>query len=285
MIQLASSNLSPKTSQKLQELQTEIDKERTFEAKRNKAQEFWKNRTNSKAFTEIKEKLTDLCVAVGICNYCEQNEAGDIEHIAPKSFFPNLTFVWENYLLACKTCNSGYKLDKCYVLDDKNKVISVERGKEPSHTTVALINPRIENPNKFLILNLETYEFEFMPDLSEKDYNKADKTREILQLNNRDPLKAARKAAAKYYYDRLERIVRILKANSIEEIEDILTPNDDRVDKTLSLAAQKQHLKKYFKRDIQRHQHPSVWQAIKLTSPVIPKWKRLFEGLEDALKW
>ncbi len=29
-------------------------------------------------------------ISKGICNYCEQNESNDIEHINPKSFFPEM---------------------------------------------------------------------------------------------------------------------------------------------------------------------------------------------------
>jgi uncharacterized protein (TIGR02646 family) len=44
------------------------------------------------------------------CAYCESNMLhvtyGDIEHIAPKSADPNLTFDWKNLTLACDVCNT-----------------------------------------------------------------------------------------------------------------------------------------------------------------------------------
>lgn len=49
------------------------------------------------------------------CMYCESKVSatsyGDIEHIKPKSIFPDLEFNWENLGYACARCN-GYKSDK-----------------------------------------------------------------------------------------------------------------------------------------------------------------------------
>ncbi len=292
MIQLASSSLSTTTFNQLQILQDKIDTQTAFVDKKAEAIRLWKIKDGSivkeAAFVEVKEKLTDLCVSVEVCNYCEQNEANDIEHIAPKSFFPELTFVWDNYLLACKQCNSGYKLDQCYVLDNQHNVMAVPRGTQPPFSTLALINPRIEDPNEFLILNLQTYQFINIidVDVDKESYYKAEKTLEILQLNNRAALIHARKEAGKYYYERLERLCRILAATSIQEIETILTPHDELIDETLSLEEQKSHIKKHFKKDIQTHQHPSVWYAIKtVQSKVHPKWQQLFDDLPEALNW
>src|SRR4029077_8233513 len=121
MILLAQSNISHTTNATLNHLQSQIDLESTFQDKVEKAQELWQGKSGSKtniaAFNEVKDKLEEMCVSVKICNYCEQNEANDIEHIYPKSFFPERAFKWDNYLLACKQCNSGYKLDRFSVLD------------------------------------------------------------------------------------------------------------------------------------------------------------------------
>jgi len=138
-----------------------------------------------------------------------------------------------------------------------------------------------------LILNLQTYTFVNLIDVhvDKEAYYKAEKTLEILQLNNRATLIHARKEAAKYYYDRLERISRILAAASIQEIKNALTPHDF-FDENLSLLEQKKYLKESFKNDIQTHQHPSVWYAIKtIQSKVNSKWKKLFDGLPEALNW
>ncbi len=287
MIQLASNDISQPTKDRLSDLQTQIDGEATFAEKTAKAKSLWNGKSGSNvgrtAFEDVKAVLESMCVSVEVCNYCEQNEANDIEHIAPKSFFPEWTFVWDNYLLACKQCNSGYKLDKCHLLDGNGTLHATQRGNEPIHKTHCFINPRTENPNDFLILNMLTYKFECIPNLEAPAKNKAEKTLEILQLNERDKLIEARRKAAIYYYDRLERLVRVLAATTIQEIEQILTPADNPVDTAIDLAANQANIKQSFKRDIQTHQHPSVWYAIKTVGRIVnQQWEYLFNQLPEA---
>lgn len=61
---------------------------------------------------EIKSSL--LAETSEKCAYCESKLThiafGHIEHIKPKSKFPELTFQWENLTLACELCN-GNKSD------------------------------------------------------------------------------------------------------------------------------------------------------------------------------
>ncbi|MGB1242523.1 MAG: HNH endonuclease [Chitinophagales bacterium] len=290
MIQLVSKDISDNAKDRLADLQSRVNLELTFVNKASRAKSFWNGKSGSiigrTTFEEIKSVLETMCVSIEVCNYCEQNEANDIEHIAPKSFFPELAFIWENYLLACKQCNSGYKLDKCYVLDDNGELQNIERGSEPAYKTLAFINPRIENPNDFLILNMETYQFEYLPNLDTNAQYKAEKTLEILQLNSRDTLIQARRNAAIYYYSRIERLVHILEARNIEEIELILTPYDDAIDPTIDLQILKEQIKNGFKKDIQTHQHPSVWYAIKKIQRIVDRrWAYLFEQLPETLDW
>lgn len=289
MIQLASNDLDKDVQQELDNLQRKVDNELTFAKKVEKAQSLWNSKGGIKgkeAFEKITIQLYNLCVSEGICNYCEQSEANDVEHIYPKSFFPDKTFQWENYLLACKQCNSGYKLDKCHVLDADNELIVVNRGTEPLSKIGAFINPRTENPNGFMILNLMTFKFESILGLSKKDSNKVKSTLEILELNKRDPLLATRKSAARYYYEMLDRLVRILGVLTIEELQDLLTPCDDRFDLTQPLESIKDEIKVSYKKSIGNHQHPSVWYSIKMIeSKVNTKWKKLFDKFPEALTW
>lgn len=47
----------------------------------------------------------------GKCAYCESKVThvyyGDVEHILPKSLFPQLAFAWENLTFACAKCNNA----------------------------------------------------------------------------------------------------------------------------------------------------------------------------------
>jgi len=290
MLQLASKDLSEAASTRLTRLQSRIDDVSTFAQKAKKSTSLWDNKSTSRigatAFNEVRDTLSEMCVSVKICNYCEQNEANDIEHIYPKSLFPDQTFVWSNYLLACKQCNTAYKLDSFAVLDPNDDLIPVPRGTEPPNQHGAFINPRKENPANFLILNLGSFKFDLMPGLSKVDSHKADKTIEVLQLNERDTLIEAREAAAKYYYHRMELLSRILQAVTTNEIDAILTPHDPDVEDTLSLVELKAQLTASFKNDIQKCQHPSVWHSIKVVaSKTSEKWARLFHEIPDALNW
>lgn len=289
MIQLDSKKLSKDIQSVLDELQSKIDTEANFSLKVQKAQSLWNSKggkSGKAVFKDISKNLYDMCVYVGICNYCEQNEANDIEHIYPKSFFPELTFNWENYLLACKQCNSGYKLDKCFVIDDKSDIIEVIREQEPKFKIGAFINPRFEDPNAFLILNLMSFTFDLVPDLQKVSENKAIKTIDILGLNTRDTLKHARRSAGQYYYQRMQLLLQILNANSINDIDNLLTPYDDRLDPDSSLVELKSELKESFKSHIKSYQHPSVWHSIKkIESKVNKKWENIFKELPEALDW
>ena len=290
MYKINQKNLGGTQQSKLDSLQQKINNEVSFTAKVNRAQALWGNKSSAQegrqAFEEITQTLSDMCLSVKTCNYCEQNEANDIEHILPKSFFPEKAFVWENYLLACKQCNSGYKLDKCFVIDDDDNLFLVERGTEPAHKTMAFINPRTEDPNDFLLLNTQTWTFEINSNLTQTNQHKAEKTLEILQLNSRDYLKAGRKTTANRLYNLLERLARINEAQSIAEIEAILAPDDDIIDKSLDIQKIKEKALTQVKKIVQATSHPSVWYAIKIVSRnVSPKWQYIFNAIPELETW
>lgn len=197
-----------------------------------------------------------------------------------------MTFLWDNYLLACKQCNTAYKLDKCYVLDKNNNVSKVNRGKKPKSKSVCFINPKTEDPSQFIILNLLSFTFELMPHLDKKDRNKAVTTLEILELNTRDTLVHARKSASRHFYEMLDRLRKILQSATIEELELLLTPYDERFDLTQPLGSIKTAILSSYKNYIITYQHPSVWYSIKkIESKVNPKWKALFNEIPVALSW
>jgi len=289
MIQLTPKKLSTKNIRLLNQLQKQIDSEAVFADKVARAQLLWRSKggkPGQEVFSEIYDELYDLCVYVGICNYCEQSEANDIEHIYPKSFFPNLTFNWDNYLLACKQCNTAYKLDQCFVLDKKNNVLEVKRGNEPKHNIGCFINPKTEDPNNFIILNLLSFKFDLIPGINKKDTNKALTTLKILELNQRDTLIEARKSASRHFYEMLDRLRRILETASIEELEESLNPYDDRFDLTQPLGSIKASIVSSYKAYISSYQHPSVWHSIKaIESKTNAKWINLFKQIPVALTW
>lgn len=290
MLQLASETLPQYAEDRLDFLQSEVNRNIGFAARIRKAESLWNGKIRSavgkRTFDAIKQTLKGMCVSTEICNYCEQNEANDIEHVYPKSLFPEMAFQWNNFLLACKQCNTAYKLDSFAVLDADDDIMPIPRGTEPPHSNGAFIHPRMENPADFMILNLGSFKFEFMPGLDKKAVNKTRNTLDVLQLNARDQLVESRKAAAIYRYQRMELLARILNAGSVNTIKELLTPYDNLIDSTLPLSDLKQQLKEGFKRDVQSYPHPSVWYAIKkIESVVDAKWQAVFSAIPEALNW
>jgi uncharacterized protein (TIGR02646 family) len=289
MIQLSKKDLSKDVQDELNRLQSQIDHQKGFTERIQKAQLLWNTKGGIRgktAFNTISTDLLNLCVYIGVCNYCEQNEANDIEHIYPKSFFPESTFKWENYLLACKQCNSGIKLDQCHVLDQNSDVLKLQRGDEPPFQTISFINPRIETPNDYMILNTLSHKFEVFDELDKKRKNKAHSTLEILELNTRDILIQARKSAANHYYEKISRLARILNANTIDELAEALTPYDDLFDLNQPIDSIKNSIKDSYKKYISSYQHPSVWYSIKIIeSQMNKKWQALFAQIPEALNW
>jgi 5-methylcytosine-specific restriction endonuclease McrA len=132
MLFLNTETLNPGEVSALKTLQGQVDAESTFDDQAKTAKRLWEAESSKTPFREIRKVLLRMCVGVGICNYCENNEATDIEHILPKSFFPQAAFRWENYLLACKTCNSGYKLDKLAVFFPETPCTKYIVAKKPN---------------------------------------------------------------------------------------------------------------------------------------------------------
>ena len=66
--------------------------------------------TNHIEYNPYGDAKPDLIAAIGtFCSYCERegfSSALDVEHIQDKDGHPDKEFLWNNFLLACKNCNS-----------------------------------------------------------------------------------------------------------------------------------------------------------------------------------
>lgn len=296
MIPLSSKNLSRESADFLSKRQQDIDSKADFEAKAKRADQLWSNKGSQaakKAFGEIKKLLIDMCVGTEICNYCENNEAADVEHIYPKKIFPERAFVWKNYLLACKKCNTTHKQEKFFVFNPKgsNKVQDVKppRGNyiSPPNDDAAFLDPREENPMDYLWLDLKTF---FFAELTVKHpegsrgYEKANNTLDILQLNARNALPEARRAAAKYYIDRLQQYVNVKQAADYQTLLASLGDFDE-IDTTKPFDAEKPQILEKIKHSILTHTHPTVWKEIQRQQLKLNKAKTLFQQAPEALTW
>lgn len=82
----------------------------------------------------------------GLCCYCESRISPasyeHIEHRAPKSIFPELTFEWNNLHLACSVCNNK-KLNKW---DSKDEILDSVDDEINGH--LKYLGPHIDNITK-----------------------------------------------------------------------------------------------------------------------------------------
>lgn len=78
--------------------------------------------------------------------YCEDSAGTDIDHFYPKSTYHDRAFAWDNYLLACSTCNSNYKRTQ----------FPCDAAGNPE-----LINPIADNPNTHLYLSMTSFLYSF----------------------------------------------------------------------------------------------------------------------------
>ena len=223
------------------------------------------NRRRNRVFAVVRRTLEDTCFGVQRCGYCEDSVGDEIEHIRPKALYPEHTFAWENYLLACGGCNRA-KSDDFSVLDGGGRLVNVARRRgaairRPAPGTPALIDPRREDPLAFLALDIEDT-FLFLPreDLGGTDETRADYTIELLKLN-RDVLLRARHQAYGGYRARLV------------EYRD----NRDADAGAGTLARRREA--------IRTGDHPTVWREMQRQRDDIPALRTLFMDVPEALQW
>ena len=161
MLKIQQRALDVATTTFLSKLQTKVDDGADYPARVSTARSEWKKKTNTNdgkaAFKSIRETLGTMCIGSVRCAYCEDSVADEVEHIKPKSLFPEDTFRWSNYLFACGPCN-GPKNDQYGVIQG-DQVIEFKRGRKdpivpPPVGQSGFIDPRHEDPFDFLEIDL-----------------------------------------------------------------------------------------------------------------------------------
>jgi uncharacterized protein (TIGR02646 family) len=228
-----------------------------------------------------------MCVGEGICNYCEHDRGFDIEHIYPKSLYPSLAFVWENYLLACKGCNSEFKSDNFAIFKPKDSSIKyiLGRNTEPDNDDALFINPRKEDPTKFLRLNLVSQKPLFDPihDINSREYLRADYTVECLKLNKNETLITTRRHYSQSYIERLQNFLKVRDSITFDDLDNV---NGDPIsDRTQSFDSEKQRILENIKNSFKELSHPTVWFELKRQRDKLTRTNQLFSQLPEALNW
>ena len=265
MVRLYPSELPKWASDSLQAWQADVDfypeyVERVAAAKVAFKQ---KNTKSNRVFRQVKLHLSDMCSGAKRCHYCEDSSADEVEHVKPRSLYPEDTFNWSNYVYACGICNLC-KISKHGVIVNES-LLDVTRKKDdavlpPPSGESAFLNPRSEDPENFMILDVrQTFRFVLDPSLDNIAKLRASFTLQTLKLNDREELVFARKEAYKNYVARLKDYV---QRRQLGETQDTL---------------------KHVLNSISRMNHPSVWRAMKRYHDRIPEIKALFEAAPEAL--
>lgn len=152
-----------------------------------------------------------MCSGANRCVYCEDSVSDEVEHIYPKDLYPGKCFDWNNYVYACGPCN-GPKNNQFAVFrnsDGAFKIVNSSRGQEavePPSGDAVLLNPRLENPLDYCMLDLSsTFKFVITAEPGTRNYIRACYTfNTILRLNDqREYLRKARANAYTMYRARL----------------------------------------------------------------------------------
>ena len=226
------------------------------------AQRAWENKSRER-FRPIRAALTEMCSGEDRCMYCEDSGADEIEHVRPKSLYPEQTFVWENYLYACGRCNGPKSNSFSVVASKRREVFTIERKHgepvaPPEPGSMLLIDPRREDPLRFLRLELAS-PFHFHAIASRGCLARAGAayTIQVLCLNGRDTLLLRRGHAYGSYVARLKQYV--------SEV--------DPGQRGRMAAA------------LQRQDHPTVWREMQRQHRTIDDLRALFEQAPEALTW
>lgn len=256
--------LSQTSSLRLNEYQQAVDTKPTFAEKVSEGKRLFKrhNKKTNQTFKEIREKLAVMSGGTVRCNYCEDSNANQIEHIFPKNYYPERCFVWENYCYSCGPCNQP-KSDKFIVIDAGSQIEvdcqKLPQSVPPPNGHALLINPRFEDPSQLLFLDISNT-FHFVP-LSDDPVEKrrAEYTIGILGLNTRSFLVRARKVAYSGFKARLYEYVnkKIIGAPQAE----------------LNVLIE----------FIKSEHHQTVWFEMKRQN--IPELQQLFSNAPEALTW
>lgn len=208
MIQLVDEPPREDVLEQLGEWQRELDAIADYESQVRAGIERWKlrNREDNPTFLSVRAALRSMSGGAQRCCYCEDSLASQIEHVRPKSLYPSHTFVWSNMLWACGPCN-GCKLAQIAIIVGGQLVEITRRRNDPigppPSGTMALLDPRTEDPQAFMGLDLaDTFEFFPHGDLDRITVERVDHTLRVLGIN-RDPFPEQRADAYWDFHARL----------------------------------------------------------------------------------
>ena len=295
MMHFSPDPLSAGANNRLNALQADVNAQADRKARYDQAVKLWgrrKNTADKPVWDEIECKLAANHPRPGLCQYCEYDRNSPTEHFFPKKHFPERAFRWDNYLLVCWYCNSVCKGEKFAVFHPRGSDhvfhLPVTRGTYPEPPTddAVLINPRAEDPHRFLMIDLSTGVMLPVPGTDARGKAKADYTVDLLHLNANADLLRYRKKAYEGYLQKLDEYTKVQKAGDFATLLEALAPAKRIiVVRDRPFAQEKQRILTLIKDDILDDPFPSVWREIKAQRTLFPEIAALFAAAPETLQW
>lgn len=298
MIKLSSKTISATSLSHLKSIQDSINAESSFKGKVVRANTKWDSKRSTiggkAAFKEIKEKLIELCVGAEICVYCEHNESTDIEHIYPKRLYPNRSFVWDNYVLACTKCNRDFKHDKfsIFFLAKTNNAKDISPKKNvytnPQNMDALFMNQRKGiDPMDYLELDIINDQFVFVEKhvVGTREYKIAEFTKNTLGLNIRADLIEHRRNAAKHYKRELSKYVEVKNCINFNGLLQATDNDYGAINTALVFANERTRILDKIRKGIIGYYHPTVWRELIRQRAILNTINNLLNQAPEALLW
>ena len=270
MIRVVDPGLDIATLTRLQSYQSEVDGSGAYPMRVEAAARMYgaHARNDRSPFREVRTILRGMCSGVERCMYCEDAPANEVEHVRPKSLYPELAFRWENFLFACGPCN-GPKGNRFRLFVPPGAASEHEAARVGGSPVIAppagdslLLDPRVDDPLEFFSLDLVgTFLFVGRHPLGSRERRRAEYTLDLLGLNRRDVLVRARRTA----FHHLRNALRSYVADRDSKV----APAD--------LAAHAE--------TVRNTSHATVWAEMKRQHTKIGKLSELFAAAPEALAW
>lgn len=276
--------------QHLRQAQEKINTLSSYYKKVKQAKVMWqsKKKTNAQksAFNRIAKALQQ---AGSHCHYCEAALGTSIEHFYPRGFYPNLTFVWENYLWSCQACNTQYKGAQfaLFATPNDNKIVHLIKDRSfipPSSQDSVCLNPRMDDPLDYWHLNLKTGCYTIKKENSRRAQIRAKYTLELLQLNERPDLIKGRKKAYQDYQRLLEASAKVQAASTTAYFQTFLPKKQASFYKQ-PLAHQQAFAQQYLHQQFLLLPFRSVWRSMQLQTLENTSLQTLFDAAPKTAEW
>lgn len=266
MLYLKNKPLTAKAASLLAQYQKAVDDKPTFPEKVKEGKDGFSkyNKKTNAAFKVVRENLAEMSGGTVRCNYCEDSNANQVEHIYPKNFYPEKCFVWENYCYACGPCNQP-KSDLFAVFENATgtevNLKNLPKNTAPPAGQALLVDPRADQPLDYLFLDTQST-FRFVPFKEDvKDKRRAEYTIEILGLNSRNHLVRARQVAFGNYKARLfEYVTKKEAGGTVAQLEPLIE-------------------------SLKGEHHQTVWHEMIRQRSLHPELDDLFNRAPEALTW